>query len=87
MTTLLLEQLQRQIAKQQASVDELARILGLTPEELDEDTTRPDPRLDSYDDDVTCYRCGAANKTLVGGATWRWNGEHWEHRCAGLGVE
>lgn len=37
---------------------------------------------DFYDERI-CPQCGSSNKA-TDNSSWRWNGEHWEHRCGGL---
>lgn len=35
-----------------------------------------------YEREKHCERCGATN--TVADATWRWAGDHWQHRCKGV---
>ena len=40
--------------------------------------------MNNHDIRQTCPRCGTCNFELNGVNSWRWNGEHWEHRCDDL---
>jgi hypothetical protein len=42
----------------------------------------PDPPKFPPFPSAFCEECGSRSDTL--NSTWRWNGEQWEHRCAGL---
>jgi hypothetical protein len=40
-----------------------------------------------FNDTLICPECGSSNKDPAEVGAWRWNGEHWEHRCGGLNVD
>lgn len=35
-----------------------------------------------YRREIVCPDCGSKNKNLD--SSWRWAGDHWQHRCAGV---